>query len=217
MEADPDAILNHEGEGILDDNICKSYDSVKQMQVQILLAEQAVHKTGSVVTSREVLLEDLTEIELVPEHPWKGYYTYAKGKCLAFHSDLSDAIQEADGQMGVVVDSALKPVWKRAKRLVCTPIQMPEDFHADDMQAFYPDAVEYDLTGCKLTQTLYYVSQGIPVEVTPEEGKTELIVGYDSANIWIYYPQSGTTTRKPIADAEEMYGTHSSRYRAFLQ
>ena len=61
VEADSDAILNHEGEGILDDNICKSYDSVKQMQVQILLAEKAVHKTGSVVTSREVLLEDLPE------------------------------------------------------------------------------------------------------------------------------------------------------------
>lgn len=217
VEADSDAILNHEGEGILDENICKSYDSVKQMQVQILLAEKATHKSGSVVTSREVLLEELPEIELVPEHPWTGYYTYAKGSCLAFHSDLSDAILEADGQMGVVVDSTLKPVWKRAKRLVCTPIQLPEDLRVDDMQAFYPDAVEYDLTGCKLPQTLYYVSQGIPVEVTSEDGKTELIVGYDSANIWIYHPQTSTTTRKLIADAEEIYVTHSSRYRAFLQ
>lgn len=217
VEAESDAILNHEGEGILDDNICKSYDSVKQTQIQILLEGRATHKSGNVVTSREVLLEEVPEIELAPEHPWRGYYTYAKGDCMAFHSELADAIWEADEQMGVVVDWTLKPVWKRAKRLVCTPIRLPEKFQADDIELLYPDAVEYDLTGCKLTQTLYYVSHGIPVEVMLEDEKTEWIAGYDSANIWIYHPQTGTTSRKSIADAEKAFGVHTSQYRAFLQ
>ena len=187
------------------------------MQVQILLGAKGTHKSANVVTSREVLLDELPETELTPEHPWDGYYIYAKGDCQSFQSKLSDAVKDADGQMGVVVDRTLKPVWKRAKRLVCTPITLPENFSVDDMAAAYPDAVEYDLTGCRLSQTLYYVSSGIPVLVTSEDGKKELILGYDSANIWAYDTESGTTFRRSIADAEAEYDARSSRYTAFLQ
>ena len=187
------------------------------MQVQIRLNAEASHKSSSVVTSREVLLDELPEIELVPEHPWEGYYTYAKGSCRSFHSELSDAITDADEQMGVVVDRTLKAVWKRAKRLVCSPIKLPEDFRADDMQASYPDAVEYDLTGCRLTQTLYYVSEGIPVLISWEGGRKALILGYDSSNIWIYDQESGMTSRRVIVDVEAELGAHTSQYLAFLR
>lgn len=217
VEAEADTILNHEGEGILDDNIRQSYDDVKQMQVQIRLDAEAAHKSSNVVTSREVLLDELPEIELVPEQPWEGYYIYAKGDCQSFHSELSDAIKDADEQMGIVVDPTLKAVWKRAKRLVCSPIKLPENFRADDMQAFYPDATVYDLTGCRLPQTLYYVSEGIPVLVTLQDGKKELILGYDSASIWFCNAEDGVVARKLISDAETEYGMHNSRYTAFLQ
>ena len=217
VEAEADTILNHEGEGILDDNIRQSYDDVKQMQVQIRLDAEAAHKSSNVVTSREVLLDELPEIELVPEQPWEGYYIYAKGDCQSFHSELSDAIKDADEQMGIVVDPTLKAVWKRAMRLVCSPIKLPEDFRADDMQAFYPDATVYDLTGCRLPQTLYYVSEGIPVLVTLQDGKKELILGYDSASIWFCNAEDGVVARKLISDAETEYGMHNSRYTAFLQ
>lgn len=217
VEAEADTILNHEGEGILDDNIHQEYDSIKQMQVQILLNAQADHKSSNVVTSREVLQEEIPEMELVPEHPWNGYYTYAKGDCQSFHSDLSDAIAEADEQMGVVVDPALRAVWKRAKKLVCSPLSLPEDFDADDMQRFYPDAVQYRLAKCRLTQTLYYVSEGIPVQVIFEDGKKELILGYDSANVWVYDPTTKLTVRRSITEAETAYGAHNSHYIALLQ
>lgn len=217
VEAEPDTILNHEGENILDDNICQTYDDVKQMRVQIRLCAKAVHNSSNVVTSREVLLDGLSETELVPEYPWEGYYVYAKGDCQSFCSELSDAIKEADEQMGMVVDHTLKAVWKRAKRLVCSPINLPEEFSVDDMRASYPNAAEYDLTGCRLTQTLYYVSEGIPVLVTGQDGKQELIVGYDSANIWFCDTEGGAAERKSISDAEEEYGIHNSRYTAFMQ
>lgn len=85
------------------------------------------------------------------------------------------------------------------------------------MQAFYPDATAYDLTGCRLTQTLYYVSEGIPVLVTRQDGKKELILGYDSASIWFCNAEDGVIGRKLISDAETEYGMHNSRYTAFLQ
>lgn len=217
VEVEADTILNHEGEGILDDNICQAYDNVKQMQVQIRLSAKAEHRNAGIVTSKEVLQEELTEIELTPEHPWEGYYTYAKGSCQSFHSDLAEAIMEADEQMGVVVDGSLKPVWKRAKRLVCSPITLPEDFDVNQMSVAFPDAMAYDLTGCRLTQMLYYVSEGIPVLITPKSGEKVLILGYDSANVWVYDTASYTTVRKPITDVEAEFRAHDCRYTAYLQ
>ena len=52
VAAEADTILNHEGDGILDENIRQSYDSVKQMQVQILLGAKLTHKIANVLTSR---------------------------------------------------------------------------------------------------------------------------------------------------------------------
>lgn len=217
VEAEDDTILNHEGEGILDDNIHQAYDDIKQMQVQLVLNGEAKHKSSSVVTSKEVLLEELAVMKLIPEHPWVGYYTYAKGSCQSFYSDLADAIGEADEQMGVVVDGKLQAVWKRAKQLVCSPIELPEGFDAENPGQSYPEAREYDLTGCGLSQTLYYVSEGIPVQVMRADGVTELITGYDSANIWVYDPSTKLTYRRPIAETEQQYSANGNRYKAFLR
>lgn len=217
LTAEPDAILNHEGEAILDDNVCERYDDVKQTLVELKLLVAADHNSANVVTSREVLLEQPRETQLTAEHPWEGYYTYAKGSEQSFHSRLQDAIAEADEQMGVVVDASLKSVWKRAKQLVCMPLTLPDDLDASDLTLSYPDAATYDLTGCGLTQTLYYVSEGIPVVITLEDGSRRLLTGYDSANVWIYDPATGQTTRETITDAQERFDAHSSRYTAYLR
>ena len=92
-----------------------------------------------------------------------------------------------------------------------------EIIEIDDMQTAYPDAVKYDLTGCRLTQTLYYVSEGIPVLISWEGGRKALILGYDSSNIWIYDQESGMTSRRVIVDVEAELGAHTSQYLAFLR
>lgn len=212
-----DAILNHEGDELLDDTVARVYDEVKQTQIQLRLSETVTHNSSNVVTSKEVLLTQPRELTAEPEHPWEGYYTYAKGSSRSFHSSLQDAIAEADETMGVVVDAKLQEVWSRAKSLVCMPLTLPEELDAAHVQQSYPDAAAYDLTGCQLTQTLYYVSRGIPVEIISEDGGRELLVGYDSANVWIYSPSTGQTTRRSITDAQEQYAAHSSRYVAYLQ
>ncbi len=222
VPAEPDSILNHEGEGILDENIHLEYDGAKQTQVQIALAYEADHKSSNVVTSREVMDEEgasasgSRRIELSPEHPWQGYYTYAKGTCLAFHSGLKEAVAQADEQMGVVVDGGLGPVWKRAKKLVCQPLTMPPDLDPDKMDASYPGAEEYDLTGCTLTESLYYVSEGIPARWELDDGKVELICGYDSATVWIYDPATGQSSRETIRETEERYSAHARSCSVFL-
>lgn len=217
IPAEPDTILNHQGETILDDNVCQIYDETRQTLVELKLQAPADHNSANVVTSREVLLEEPRETSLIAGQPWEGYYTYAKGNVQSFHSKLQDAITQADEQMGVVVDASLKAVWKRTKRLVCTPLQLPENIDVTDMTQSYPDAVMYDLTGCELAQTLYYVSEGIPVVITLEDGSRQLLIGYDSANVWIYDPDTKQTSRETLTDAQTRFGAHSSHYTAYLR
>lgn len=216
VSIEEDTILNHEGEGILDDNVRRSYDKVKQMQVQLVLNAKAEHRSSNIITSREVVMDTIPQITLIPKQPWDGYYVYAKGDHQSFHSQLKDAIADADANMGVVVDQNLEAAWKRAKRLVCTPLTLPEEGDDTNLHSLYPDAKAYDLTGCAFTQTFYYVSEGIPVEIVMEDGTREWIMGYDSATVWIYNPKTNVTIRKSLADAVEQYGTHYSRYTAYL-
>lgn len=215
--AEEDAILNHDGDALLDDTITTAYDDIRQTQVRLTLSGEVTHNSSNVLTSKEVLLEQVPELVLAPEQPWNGYYTYAKGGSGSFHSGLREAIAEADAQMGVVVDARMREVWSRAKSLVCMPLTLPEDLDTTHLQQAYPDSVAYDLTGCQLTQTLYYVSRGIPVEIILENDEREFLVGYDSANVWIYSPATGQTTRRSMSAAQEQYASHSCRYMAYLR
>ncbi len=217
VSAEPDTILNHQGEAILDDNVCQVYDDVRQTLVEIKLLAPAEHNSANVVTSSEVVLEQPRDMELTTEHPWEGYYVYAKGSEQSFHSKLQDAIAEADEQMGVVVDASLKAVWKRTRQPVCLPQTLPDNLDVTDMESAYPGAAAYDLTGCTLSQTLYYVSEGIPVVITLANGSMRLLTGYDSSNVWIWNPADGQTTRETLDDAQSRFAAHSSHYTAYLR
>jgi hypothetical protein len=216
QEAASDTILNHEGEEILDDNIQKTYDEKKQMQVQIALGSQSRHNSANVINSKEVLLEEQRLLDLSVEDPWQGYYIYAKGECLAFCSRLTDAIAQADADMGVVVDSRQQTLWKRGKRVSKNPINLPESFDPLHPEKSYPDATVLELSGAKLSQTLYYLSEGLPVQVTLNDGTTEILTGYDSSGIWIYDASDGETRRQTIADTEQRYNAIGVAYTCFL-
>jgi hypothetical protein len=200
----------------LDDNIQKTYDDRKQMQVQIALSGQSKHSSANVVNSKEVLLEEPRILELPENQAWEGYYTYAKGECLAFDSRLVDAIARADDEMGVVVDQEQRAIWKRARRSSCNPLSLPDDFDPAHPEASYPDATVLDLTGAQLSQVLYYVSCGLPVQVTLSDGTTEMLTGYDSSSVWIYNSESGQVARSAISDTEQRYNTLGAKYTAFL-
>jgi hypothetical protein len=216
QETTADSILNHEGEQLLDDNIQKTYDDEKQMQVQIALNGQSKHSSANVINSKEVQSEESNLLELPDNQPWQGYYTYAKGECLAFDSKLVDAVARADEEMGVVVDGEQRAVWKRAKRASCNPLTLPEDFDPTHPEKSYTDATAYDLTGAKLSQVLYYVSCGLPVQVTGVDGSTEILTGYDSSGVWIYDSADKETKRAALSDTELQYRTRGVSYTAFL-
>ena len=67
------------------------------------------------------------------------------------------------------------------------------------------DAAVLDLTGCTVDEILYYVSNGYPVFAMTGSNDAVLVVGYDANNITLYDPTIGTTYKRTITDANEMF------------
>lgn len=73
-----------------------------------------------------------------------------------------------------------------------------------------------DLTGCTVDEVLYYVSNGSPVLAMADADEAVLIVGYDVSHVSIFDPVRGTTYRKSISDANEMFGNARSIFITYL-
>lgn len=78
------------------------------------------------------------------------------------------------------------------------------------------DKMVLDLTGCGVEEILYYVSCGNPVFAMTGSDEAVLVVGYDSSNIIIYDPRSGSTYRKPMEEAEEIFGNAGNVFFSYL-
>ncbi len=57
------------------------------------------------------------------------------------------------------------------------------------------DSLVLDLTGCSLSEALYYVSQGTPVYAGTGQDEALLIIGYDASNITVYHADTDTYTK----------------------
>lgn len=90
---------------------------------------------------------------------------------------------------------------------------LPKAVLQDTMQ----DMTVLDLTGCDLDELLYYVNKGTPVFAMSGATDAVLIVGYDADNVTIFDPSSGTTERKSMDDASEMFRQSGNVFLAYLK
>ena len=74
-----------------------------------------------------------------------------------------------------------------------------------------------DLSGCTLSQLLYYVGLGSPVYARTGMNEAVLITGYDSSTVSIYRPGSGTTTRMGMSEAQEMFAAGGSVFVSYVE
>jgi len=79
------------------------------------------------------------------------------------------------------------------------------------------DAKVLDLTGCTIDDVLYYISNGATVFVMTDGDDAALIVGYDASHITIYDPAKGTTYRKNITDADQVFANAGSIFFTYLK
>jgi hypothetical protein len=73
------------------------------------------------------------------------------------------------------------------------------------LQETVSDRNVYDLTGCSLDQTLYFISQGIPVYAQNADGSAVLLTGYDDNYVWVYDTGSKQASSRLLRTAEEQF------------
>ena len=73
-----------------------------------------------------------------------------------------------------------------------------------------------DLTGCNIEEVLYYVSCGSPVFSMTGSTDAVLIIGYDSNSVVIFDPALGTTYRKTLTEADEMFTPAGNVFFTYL-
>lgn len=85
------------------------------------------------------------------------------------------------------------------------------------LQEAMPYAQILDLTGCTLSQALYYVGQGSLLFALGESREPLLVVGYDEHNAILYDPITNTTYRKGLTDSEEAFSAGGNVFITYLK
>lgn len=85
------------------------------------------------------------------------------------------------------------------------------------LQEAMPSARVLNLTGCSVTQVLYYVNRGSLVFAWGENQEPLLIVGYDELNTILYDPETNTTYKKGIQDSEEFFAAAGNVFISYLR
>lgn len=114
IEVGEDTIMNRETEPINGIKISKAVTDIKQTQVSLTMKERKTTEDVEVIMPMHIVLEEDRTITLNTDTT-DYYYVYVKGEVLLATKDVSEAVRVANNNMGVVVDSDLKYIFKRAR------------------------------------------------------------------------------------------------------
>ncbi len=79
------------------------------------------------------------------------------------------------------------------------------------------DADVLDLSGCSLSDILYYVSNGTPVMAMTGEGGAVIIIGYDSKNTVLYDPNEERVYKYGMNDSKSMFERAGNRFITYVK
>ncbi len=78
------------------------------------------------------------------------------------------------------------------------------------------DADVLDLSGCSLSDVLYYVSNGTPVMAMTGEGNAVIIMGYDSKNTILYDPKQERVYKFGMNDSKYLFEKAGNRFITYV-
>lgn len=84
------------------------------------------------------------------------------------------------------------------------------------LQTSLKDKLVLDLTGCTLSQALYYVSQGTPVYARTGDDAALLIIGYDAANIIVYHSDTDQYTKMSTDNASQVFESAGNVFISYV-
>ena len=74
-----------------------------------------------------------------------------------------------------------------------------------------------DLTGCTLSQLYYFLRKGTPVIVLSTDDTPLLLVGFDTYNIEVYDPLTGTVSKMGQQDATDTFEEAGNRFLGYVK
>ncbi|MCD8333478.1 MAG: hypothetical protein LUB60_05075 [Clostridiales bacterium] len=205
----------------------------RQTVVTIQLAQQA-SGTVSLRTPKLIIPEESVTLEMADSGEGSAYYVYAKGRVMLGTDSIAEAVISADENRGVVISRDQTYLWKHAKAasrsltvtagegsssqamavsILLRRVNVSVD--ADALLAAGESVYEilsenvsggaaYNLTGCSLEQTLYFVGIGYPVYAV-QNGQAVLITGYTESTVTIYDPLTDSSDTETITAATEVF------------
>ncbi len=251
VNADQDTIMNREADTDETTKIGSTVTQVKQTQYQLVLKNETEMTAKKLMVPKQIVLSESKSVLLQKEEPENYYYAYAWGKVLAVTTDISEAIQVANHNMGVVIGDGQEYIWKRAKKALHSTIEVAvgesdaasspvgkslsallgkENLNVgvqvlldrgDSPRSILDDTMQemtvLDITGCNLEEALYYVNRGTPVFAMASGTEAVLLVGYDANYVTIFDSSLGTTYKKNMEEASEMFEQAGNVFLAYLK
>lgn len=192
-------------------------------------------KLPKTLSTKSVMITENTTLHLrEQESKTTKYYVYAYGGITTALTDPAKAIQLADEQMGVVMDSHSHIVWERGGKFLSkelSNISYPEGSVSSikasthmllqaaqittsvsnlkgssimKMLRSYLDT-PVNLTGCTVDEILYFVSNERPVIAMLDNSHAVLITGYTSSTVTWMDPASHSSTTVSLNRAESTF------------
>ena len=172
-----DTIMNRETEPANGVKLKKSVTTLKQTQVAINMKEVKKTNAVQVITPKHILLDQPRIVNLDIET--EGYYyAYARGKVLLATKDVASAIRCANENSGVVVDSKLRYIFKRARSTTQTAITNLTENEADANASSFVKALSAILTkeGVSIAVSNMMESGQTPIQVLQTTLRNSMIL-----------------------------------------
>ncbi len=115
-ETAPDHMVNNEVEETSPVTLKTAKTDLKKTVLSLRLVKEIREQEPTLMTPKQVIYEENREITLERTKDNSRFYVFCKGKILGIYGNVLEAINSADENAGVVLNSRMNYVWERANR-----------------------------------------------------------------------------------------------------
>ncbi len=203
VRGESDSIVNEQGRDLISHEVEKKYDTSKQnIKIIIFSAGQNVGDIKKRSASEEILTS--APVAAIARDDKDYFYIYSKGSCKKKTLYVSEAINYAKKNTGIVVLKN-ESVWSRGKDNLRRPVDL------ETVEFTLRARVNYELSGVALSDALGFVSRDAIINA--HAGNEDyLITGYDNSNLYIYDRNSIEAVKVSLKEYEELFGKSGNKF-----
>ncbi len=175
------------------------------------------------ISPEELTADDLQTIsvESGQEPSTMEFYAYGRGRYLGRYVRFADAVTAAYDSMGFVAAGPSEVIWVRGNKANTYNIRdlstalrrFDRNLETFERNRWAEDeSLMLELSGCSLSEVLYFVGKGMPVLAYTGEGQYLYLTGYDRNSVRVYDPAADSTETWEQDSAQEYFERAGSDY-----